>query len=190
MKTIGLLPMSNFDFKKLREQCQATGEALRKTFKASDTQLQAFTEKSADPEHLKTLQEKGKKLKDIRGESWKHNHDKAMKNLANDPNWRELQQQGSLARSQKEEWKENHNLGIELRSNNENWLKNKALAKMKPCVTPLGIFRSCKDAGEEYNKTRNVTNGKNAVYNRLKKNTEGYKYITIEEYIMLTGKDL
>lgn len=59
-----------------------------------------------------------------------------------------------------------------------------------PCITPLGVFRSGALAGQAYNETRSVTNGKNAVNNALKKGKPDYRYITIEEYIMLTGKDL
>lgn len=66
--------------------------------------------------------------------------------------------------------------------------KNKE--RSKPCITPLGIFASGKEAGEAYNKSRNVTNGKNAILKALKSNKEGYRYITVEEYIMLTGKEL
>tara|TARA_R110000868_G_scaffold92333_2_gene256066 strand:+ start:4471 stop:4995 length:525 start_codon:yes stop_codon:yes gene_type:complete len=59
-----------------------------------------------------------------------------------------------------------------------------------PCITPLGIFRTGAVAGLAYNESRNTTNGKNAVNKALKAGREGYKYITIEEYIMLTGKDV
>lgn len=59
-----------------------------------------------------------------------------------------------------------------------------------PCITPLGIFRSGAEAGQAYNETRSVTNGKNAVNGALKKGKPGYRYISIEEYIMLTGKDV
>jgi len=59
-----------------------------------------------------------------------------------------------------------------------------------PCITPLGVFRSGVEAGLAYNESRDVTNGKNAVNGALKKGRPGYRYITIEEYIMLTGKDL
>jgi len=59
-----------------------------------------------------------------------------------------------------------------------------------PCITPLGVFRTGALAGLAYNKERGVTNGKNAVNKALKTNKPGYRYITIEEYIMLTGKDL
>lgn len=60
----------------------------------------------------------------------------------------------------------------------------------RPCITPLGIFRSGVEAGLAYNNHRGSTNGKNAVNSALKKGKPGYKYITIEEYIMLSGKEI
>ncbi|KON32719.1 MAG: hypothetical protein AC479_06820 [miscellaneous Crenarchaeota group-6 archaeon AD8-1] len=59
-----------------------------------------------------------------------------------------------------------------------------------PCITPLGVFRSGAEAGLAYNEHRNSTNGKNAVNSALKKGKPGYRYITIEEYILLTGKEI
>lgn len=59
-----------------------------------------------------------------------------------------------------------------------------------PCITPLGIFRTGAEAGEAHNKSRGVSNGRNAVCSALKAGKEGYHYISVEEYIMLTGKDL
>lgn len=54
----------------------------------------------------------------------------------------------------------------------------------KPCVTPLGIFCSLDQAGVAHNKTRNW------VREQLKIGISGFNYISKEEYIMLTGKDL
>jgi hypothetical protein len=59
-----------------------------------------------------------------------------------------------------------------------------------PCITPLGVFRTGALAGLAYNEHRGSTNGKNAVNGALKKGKPGYKYITVEEYIMLTGKEI
>jgi hypothetical protein len=59
-----------------------------------------------------------------------------------------------------------------------------------PCITPLGIFRTGALAGLAYNEHRGSTNGKNAVNKALKTGKEGYRYITLEEYIFLIGKDI
>jgi len=60
----------------------------------------------------------------------------------------------------------------------------------RPCITPLGIFRSGALAGLAYNEHRNSTNGKNAVNKALKTGKEGYRYITLEEYILITGREI
>jgi len=66
----------------------------------------------------------------------------------------------------------------------------KSKERALPCITPLGVFRSGVEAGLAYNQERGVTNGRNAVCNKLKKGVSGYRYISVEEYIMLTGKEL
>lgn len=59
--------------------------------------------------------------------------------------------------------------------------------RAKPVVVPWGVFRSGKLAGDVYNVSNGVKNGKNHVSSHIKKKTSGYKFISIEEYIMLTG---
>jgi hypothetical protein len=68
--------------------------------------------------------------------------------------------------------------------------KGVVASNRKPCKTPFGIFISCSAAGEMYNQLRGVTNGINAVYNKIKNQKEGYYYISKEEYTRLTGKEL
>jgi len=66
----------------------------------------------------------------------------------------------------------------------------KTRERAKPVITPWGIFRSGKLAGDAYNELNNVSNGRNRVSHHTKRGTEGYRFITLEEYIMLTGKDV
>lgn len=66
----------------------------------------------------------------------------------------------------------------------------KTRERAKPVITPWGLFRSGKLAGDAYNELNNVSNGQNRVSHHIKRGTEGYRFITIEEYIMLTGKDV
>lgn len=54
----------------------------------------------------------------------------------------------------------------------------------KPCITPMGIFSSLDQAGIAHDRTRNW------VREQLKIGITGFNYISKEEYIMLTGKDL
>jgi len=124
----------------------------------------------------------------------------------------------TIANTRDDEYKRNHQQGVKQRDNTYQAECNarpevqakisatmtgkektpehnaKVAAKNKergiPCITPLGVFRSGVEAGLAYNKQRSVTNGKNAVNGALKKGKPGYKYITKEEYIMLTGKEI
>ena len=74
------------------------------------------------------------------------------------------------------------------------WLAKNASAnkkrQSKPCITPFGIFPSGRQAGVEYDKIHNTTTGYNRMSHYLKTGKEGYRFITLEEYIMLTGKDV
>lgn len=63
--------------------------------------------------------------------------------------------------------------------------KAATLKHKKPVVTPLGVFRCVTDAA----KAHDVNNG--CLRARISKNDpDNFRYITLEEYIMLTGKDL
>lgn len=59
-----------------------------------------------------------------------------------------------------------------------------------PCVTPFGVFRTGADAGRMFDELKLGLNGKKTVNKYIKQKREGYYQISIEEYIMLTGKDL
>jgi hypothetical protein len=184
--------MSNFDFNKLREQCRITGTMLRENFKGSDNHLISISHRDADPIYHNT------KLKGIQqrtqSKDWQAKQKEKGARLSADPKWQEKQTQRNKKMAQDPKWIESNNKGVEKRLNDPKWNKNvrKALRQQraKPCITPLGIFATVTEAGDAYNLARGVTNGNNAVCNKLKKGTEGYRYISVEEYIMLTGKEI
>ena len=62
----------------------------------------------------------------------------------------------------------------------------KTRERAKPVVTPWGVFRSGKLAGEAYNAMTNTKNGKNRVSHHINRGTPGYRFISIEEYQKLT----
>lgn len=66
----------------------------------------------------------------------------------------------------------------------------KTRERARPVITPWGVFRSGKLAGDAYNELNGVRNGKNYVSHHATKGTEGFEYIDLEVYIMLTGKDI
>lgn len=209
MRIIGLLPMSKFDFKKLREQCQATGKMLQETFKATDKQLQSYADRTNDPEWQRKHKEQLSKLKD--NPKWRKSLKDANAKRAADPEWQRKQKERNKKFPSDPEWKKNHADAIAKRNSNPEWQKKHkermiALAsdpewkknmltatkksRMKPCITPFGIFATGAEAGLVYSEKYNVAAGNSAVCRHLKKGTEGYRYITVEEYILLTGKEL
>jgi hypothetical protein len=61
--------------------------------------------------------------------------------------------------------------------------------KRKPIVVPFGVFRSRKEAVEA-GITLDISNVARKIDANLKKDPANYYYISKEEYIMLTGKEL
>ena len=57
MKIIGLQTMSKFDFNKLRQQVQKTGEDLKQIYKGTDAHIKAAQERFENPESRKKLSE-------------------------------------------------------------------------------------------------------------------------------------
>ena len=107
------------------------------------------------------------------------------------PDWHKNRNKSLQDIFETEEWKKANSKGLEKREEN-GWLeKNRASNKKKqtPCITPLGIFSGVNEAGKYYDETKNRKCGATVVCRNLKRNAEGYRYITQEEYIMLTGKD-
>jgi hypothetical protein len=146
-----------------------------------------------DP-NWKKNQEKSQ-AKRSQNETWLSKKRQAQAQLENDPEYIAKRQKGIEERSKNPVNRKKQLDGIKRRdTENITWQENKKAgtrrALAKPCITPLGIFATGVEAGDAYNKSRGVTNGKNAVSKSLKAGKEGYKYISVEEYIMLTGKEL
>lgn len=139
---------------------------------------------------------------------WRENVANGYKQYVNDPEWQEAQRRRGEQRRNDPEWKRKHaeamaNKSPETRARLSQLAKERmadpqtkqrmaeivSKAKSKPCITPFGVFASCTEAGHAYNKMRNVTNGKNAVHKRIKNQTQGYRYISKEEYANLIKQD-
>jgi hypothetical protein len=135
----------------------------------------------------------------------------SLREVYNDPNWKNNIQKGADKRHADPEWEKawresytpesNNRRSIamkkfckdskvkELRSKNslQMWQDPERRLKTQKCVkTPLGIFNSCLEAANAHNIT------KGAFSNLMKRHKldPAYGYISIEEYIMLTGKDI
>jgi len=142
------------------------------------------------------------------------NRAEANQKKAKDPNWHQANQRGVEKRKNDPIAKLNHKNAMKRvhanpltainrqqaidnrNKNNQVWLKNmvenSAKAKFKPIVTPLGIFPSMKSAAEHYSKISNIEfkTARYRLMKELKKNSSEFYYISQEEYIMLTGKDI
>lgn len=59
----------------------------------------------------------------------------------------------------------------------------------KPVLTPEGVFASLKEAGRHYS-TIGLGNAVAHLRKRIREQWDGYKHISKEEYILLTGKEL
>jgi hypothetical protein len=141
----------------------------------------------------KENQAKGQ-IKRSQNSTWLDKKRKAQDRLENDPEYIAKRQVGIDKRTNETEWRKNQLEGIKRNaSENKEWAKNKAAGTRKslakPCVTPFGVFFTGADAGRKYNELYGIKTGINRICNFLKTGKEGYRYISKEEYIMLTGKE-
>ena len=114
----------------------------------------------------------------------------------NDPKWKEQHDDVVKKTMQSKHWKDNHQKGVEKRTADPAWNKANSEARMKPIITPFGTFRSL-DSATEYvhnNKllpTRQTyVSVKACLRSKLKIEPKEYYYISKEEYMMLTGKEI
>lgn len=165
--------MSNFDFKKLRQQCRTTGAMLQETFKGTDNILIGVAQRDADV-------------------NWKQNNISRWK----DTNWKKAHDDKLKQTMQTDYYKNNHSIGITKRTADPAWNKANSESKMKPIVTPFGIFRSFTLAVEYIHSNnlvptrKTLVSVKRYVGPKIKSSPKEYYYISREEYIMLTGKDI
>jgi len=122
------------------------------------------------------------------------NHFTAMQKLAKDPKWLQIIRDTAKKWSNDPKWQQEQIERIERRNNNDIWRKNVGDASVKThgrcCIVPWGIFPSVQQAGLFRDQQRGTKCGVTVTCRNLKKETPGYYYISQEEYIMLTGKDL
>lgn len=122
-----------------------------------------------------------KKNKEIsQTETWKINHKQASDKLQNDPFHKERMKKIYESK----EWKEHQKKEGERKRNDPNFKKIVRAFKCKPVIIKGNIFDSRKSAIEFY-KVNSTT-----ISNWLKNNPNECYYISKEEYIMLTGKDI
>jgi hypothetical protein len=107
-------------------------------------------------------------------------------NVAGIPNWIKANKEAMKERSSTT-WKDNIVQRNKDMAKDPDWIKahqksrNKTI--VKPVLTPFGPFMSLKEAGKKLKVTPEC------IGYRIKQKHDGYRLISQEEYIMLTGKD-
>lgn len=169
-------------------------------------------------------QQRGKRLKDIRGESWRENKAQSSRELAQDPEWQAAHKVGAEKRKQNPNFIKSMITGAAKRESNEEFKKKRAEKNRRQATDPdylkslnEGVAR--RNADPEYQKTllksaeeklmrkgfiltpagihlrqpesaeaNSISVG--TLQKRIKNKVEGYRYISKEEYIILTGKEI
>lgn len=133
----------------------------------------AALERSVNP-NIKKNQLEGIKKKQNTLE-YQNNFDQGMKKRQQSIDWKSNMLGGCIKRSTTQ-WKENQKKAIKQKLS-------------KPVSTPYGIFASVTEV-VNFLLAKNISNANKKVYKWLKESNSGYQYITREEYIILTGRDV
>jgi hypothetical protein len=127
---------------------------------------------------------------------YKENQIAGAKKRINNPTWKKNQRLAKLKLYEDPEFQKTFMEAINKRSENEQWkngLKEKSKRQYKPVITPEGPFKRFGEAVIHYMKIWNLSkggaDGRMRNYLNDPQNTD-FKWISQEEYIMLTGKDL
>jgi len=110
-------------------------------------------------------------------------HTKQVREVALRKDWREKVEKLNRDKRKNPFHIEKHQSAVDKRTQDPEWRRKQA-ERAKPMITPDGIFASRKEAAEFYQVKTPAMNFK------IKKYPDQYYYITQEEYIMLTGKDI
>ena len=158
-----------------------------------------------DPDWIKAHKEGGAKRR--ADPKWQENVKKALQDRAKDPDWLEKNKRVLQDRAKDPDWIKKHAEGMKKKFDNPEYVKKHADAQAKkalnpefkkkfksiaykPLITPYGVFASITLAGAAEEELTGKRFNPNLFTKRLKDPDSGYKRISKEEYIMLTGKEL
>lgn len=185
MRTIGSVLMSNFDFKALREQVKQTNDLLKETFKATDANLQAIAERGPEWKQANEARYQnpnyGKRVGTSISKTLSTPEGRAMQAAKSKPHTQEAKDKIAQA-----------NIGLVKSPEIRMKLSKKKIGnnhRSKPVVTPNGVFRS-KTLASEYYFSIGQSNALKWIDHCIKTRSNEFFFITVEEYIMLTGKDI
>jgi len=180
---------------KSQEWKDAQTEGARKNAKENTDWYEKTVKKNRaianDPERVRKISESKKRIKEQNPELWqklcndasKRNSQKVTTPYGIFPSLKEASNALGIAGNTIRRYV---NMGVEGYSMET---KNRKTTG-KPIITPIGIFVSKSQAGLAYCEFHGNRNGDKFVSNKLKDQPKEYYYISKEEYIMLTGKDL
>lgn len=110
-------------------------------------------------------------------------------------NWHAQTAEANKSKAQTDKWKLNHGTAMSKLANDPDWLEKNFNTHAKPILTDQGPFNSRKAAIQYYldNKilptVKTVRSIETYIRNQILKKHPNFRYITLEEYIMLTGKE-
>jgi hypothetical protein len=163
---------------KNRESRKRQGEKMRKKY-ADPAYKEKYIESRkhlyTDPE-FKRKQTEGNRRSAKDPVAYK-NRVEAIRKSAQDPKIKEIRKEVGKKLSQNKEW---------CKAAGE---RNKKRC-MKPIFTPEGIFAGLNLAAKRYNEIKNQKSTQNWLMNQIKNDPTNFYYISKEEYIMLTGKEI
>lgn len=167
-------------------------ELDKKRLESRKVQGQKMKEKYADPAYKEKYIESRKHL--YTDPEFKRKQTEGNRKSAQDPVARKNRTEANRKRAKEQEWIEKNKEAGKRLSQNKEWCKaagerNKKRC-MKPIVTPEGVFPGLRIAAERYNEIKNQSSTHNWLSNQTKNDPTNFYYITQEEYIMLTGKEI
>lgn len=113
-----------------------------------------------------------------------------------DLEWKKLHDDKIRKTMQTDDYKNSHAIGVAKRTLDPEWNEANRKARLKPIVTPYGIFNSLDSASNEIHSNKYLENRKTMlsvkafIRSKINSKSTEYYYITKEEYIMLTGQEI
>lgn len=159
----------------------------------SDAARAALIKTTSDPEYKKLQRQNT--LEKNKDPIYKENQRKGIEKRIVNPNYGKNQSAAQLKKFEDPEHVKSFLASMEKRSKNKQWIdsqKEKSKQQWKPVITPEGPFKRFGEAVQHYMKVWCLKKGGSDY--KLRKhlndtlNTD-FKWISVEEYIMLTGKE-
>ncbi len=196
--------MDSKDIQKILEEQRQQAAIYQKTEHTISTTINNRT-RATDPEWLEAIRKGAKKRNEENKEwykniaesnrkkvntDWKEKNAKILKERAKDPEWQAKHADAMKKKFDDPEYVKKHAEAMKSRTEDPKFMAKMKTIAFKPIITPYGVFASITLAGLHEEKITGKKFNPNRFTKLLKEINSGYKRITREEYIMLTGKDI